>query len=405
MHAYPHTRRPPRRTIMQSAHAPPIDSALFRVLCAATIMAVGCAAAAAARAEAVVVASTAPDYRLGQVVPDGQAVQLPDGSSAMFLFASGRTVRVRGPYEGDLDKAPEKEARSGSSGGLMSSDRFMQSDLGAARALGNPLDKALERAFAIDPAVSGTYCIKAGSPPMLRRPEDPGLTQVVLQDVGRGASAKVTWTGAAAALWPRELALSDGTEIRVTDAQGTPRNALRFRQVDGNSGSAAVTVRMASAGCSGQAGAVLASLRDAVVPLDLYLSTDRGSTPAYRSGDEIRLMLQTNRDAHVYCYLRNARAQLIPIFPAGQGRSAQVEGNAPLSLSGERMSVPLRAGDPPGDMEVRCVASSRNLDGELPGRAEAFRPLDDESVARLDRTLSRLRDAELASAQVFLRVR
>ncbi|WP_448192230.1 DUF4384 domain-containing protein [Azospirillum sp. sgz301742] len=394
MHAYPNSRRP----VVRSAHAPPLDGALFRFLCAATIMALGCAAAASARAEAVVVSSTAPAYRLGQVVPDGQAIQLPDGASAMFLFASGRTVRVRGPFEGDLDKAPDKEGRAGSSG-LLGSERFMQSDLGAARAMGNPLDKAVERAFTIDPAVSGTYCVKAGSPPVLRRPDEPGLTQIVLQDVGRGASAKVTWTGAAPAPWPRELALADGTEIRVAGPDGKPRTALRFRQVDAASGSAALAVRMASAGCSGQAGAVLASLRDAVVPLDLYLSTDRGPMAAYRPGEDVRLMLQTNRDAHVYCFLRTARAQLIPIFPAGMSTTALVEGNAPLSPQ------PLRAGDPPGDLEVRCLASSLNLDSELPGRAEAFRPLDEAAVAKIDRTLSRLRDTELASAQVILRVR
>jgi hypothetical protein len=398
MHAYPNSRRPPHGAVVRSAHAPPLDGALFRFLCAATIMALGCAAAASARAEAVVVSSTAPAYRLGQVVPDGQAIQLPDGASAMFLFASGRTLRVRGPFEGDLDKAPDKEARAGSSG-LLGSERFMQSDLGAARAMGNPLDKAVERAFTIDPAVSGTYCVKAGSPPVLRRPDEPGLTQIVLQDVGRSASAKVTWTGAASAPWPRELALADGTEIRVAGPDGKPRNTLRFRQVDAASGSAALAVRMASAGCSGQAGAVLASLRDAVVPLDLYLSTDRGPMAAYRPGEEVRLMLQTNRDAHVYCFLRNARAQLIPIFPAGMGKTALVEGNAPLSPQ------PMRAGDPPGDLEVRCLASSLNLDSELPGRAEAFRPLDEAAVAKIDRTLSRLRDTELASAQVFLRVR
>ncbi len=402
MHTNPHVRRP----VARSAHAPPFDTGLFRFLCAATIVAVGCAAAAAARAEAVVVASTAPAYRLGQVVSDGQAVQVPEGASAMFLFASGRTVRVRGPYEGDLDKVPEKEARAGSNSSLLSSDRFMQSDLGAARALGNPLDRAVERAFTIDPAVSGTYCVKAGTLPALRRPDEPGLNRVVLQDVGRGASATVTWTGAAAAPWPRELSLTDGTEIRVVGGDGAPRNALRFRQVDAASGgSAALAVRMASVGCAGQASAVLASLRDAVVPLDLYLSTERGPMAAYRPGEDIRLMLQTNRDAHVYCYLRNTRAQLIPIFPAGTGRSALVEGNAPLSLPGERMPIPLRAGESAGDMEVRCIAASRSLDGELPDRADAFRPMDDEAVARLDRTLSRLRDADMASSQVFLRVR
>lgn len=385
MPTHPHPRRP----AVRSAQAPPLDAVLIRLLAATAAAAVALGCAAAARAEAVVVASTAPAYTLGQVVADGAAVQVPDGASAVFLFASGRTVRVRGPYEGDLDKAPEKEARAGSS--VKANDRFMQSDLGAARALGNPLDKAVERAFTIDPAVSGTYCVKAGSPPSLRRPANP--EPIVLQDVGRGISARVTWIGAAVP-WPRELALADGTEIRVSGADGAPRT-LRFRQVDAApGGSAALAVRMAAAGCSNQAGVVLSSLRDATVPLDLYLAADRGSV---RAGEEVRLQLQTNRDAHVYCWLRNTRAQLVPVFPAGSA-SARVEGSAPRTL-------PVRAGDSPGDAEVRCVASSRSLDDELPGRGETFRPLDETAVAALDRTLSRLHDADLASSQVVVRIR
>lgn len=399
-----------RRSVARSAHAPPpipslalpasVEAGRFRLLIAAVVVAAGCAHAVAARAaEAVVVASTAPSYRLGQVVPDGVAVAIPDGASAMFLFASGRTVRVKGPFEGHLDKTSEAASRP--SGGLLSSERFVQSELGAARSLANPLDKAVEQAFAIDPAVAGTYCVKAGSPLLLRRPQDPGLSQVVLQD-SRGASAKVVWTDAAPAPWPRELPVKEGTEIRVAGADGVPRNALSFREVDGG-GSAALAVRLASAGCAGQAAEVLGSLRDATVPLDLYLATDRGAHPAYRPGEDVRLTLQTNRDAYVYCYVRNARAQLIPIYPPGPAKSAMVEGNAPLTLAGERMPQPLRVGD--ADMEVRCLAAGRSLDDELPGRTDAFFPLSQGDVAKLDRTLASLRDSDLVMAQVVLRVR
>ena len=54
----------------------------------------------AVAAEAVVVASTAPGYAQGQLVPDGAPVSVPDGANALFLFANGRMVRVKGPFEG-----------------------------------------------------------------------------------------------------------------------------------------------------------------------------------------------------------------------------------------------------------------------------------------------------------------
>lgn len=364
----------------------------------AAMLALGCGHAAAVRAEAVVVSSSAPGFIQGQLVADGQALRLPDGANATLLFANGRLLRLRGPYDGvpgDMtDSAVSARAGPGD-------DRFMQSDLGAARAMGNPLDAALERALTIDPSVSGVQCVKAGSPPALRRPAEPGLDRLTLQDMVSGERAAVSWADDGSAPWPQALPLADGSDIGALRPDGTPVGTLHVRMV-GAAGGAALAVGMASAGCAGQIAAAMAALRDAMVPLDLFLSADRGG-PAYRPGEDIRLLVQTDRDAHLYCYLRNARAQLIPIFPAGAAMSARVAGNVPLSLSGDR--VPLRAGEGPADLEVRCIAAIRNLDDEMPGRAAAFRPLSEEAAVQLDRAVSRLRETEVASAQLFLKVR
>lgn len=366
---------------------------------AAAMLALGCGHAGAVRAEAVVVSSSAPGFIQGQLVADGQALRLPDGANATLLFANGRLLRLRGPYDGvpgDMtDSAVSARAGPGD-------DRFMQSDLGAARALGNPLDAALERALAIDPSVSGVQCVKAGSPPALRRPAEPGLDRLTLQDMAGGERATVNWANDGPAPWPVSLPLTDGTDISALRPDGTLVGTVRVRMV-GAAGGAALAVGMASAGCAGQIAAAMAAVRDALVPLDLFLSADHGGGPAYRPGEDIRLLVQTDRDAHLYCYLRNARAQLIPIFPAGAAMSARVAGNVPLSLSGDRM--PLRAGEGPADLEVRCIAASRNLDDEMPGRAAAFRPLSEEAAVQLDRAVSSLRETEVASAQLFLKVR
>ncbi|PGH56983.1 hypothetical protein CRT60_10805 [Azospirillum palustre] len=365
------------------------------LLGAAAILALGFGQEAAA--EAVVVASSAPGYVQGQLVADGQAVRLPDGANATLLFANGRLLRLRGPYDGvpgqTADGAVSARAGPGD-------DRFMQSDLGAARALGNPLDAALEKALAIDPSTSGTQCVKAGSPPLLRRPAEPGLDRLTVQ--AGGERAAVEWMNGSPAPWPRSLPLTDGTDIGMLRPDGTLIGTLHVRMVEATGG-AALAVGLASAGCAGQIGAAMASLRDAMVPLDLFLSADPAGNAAYRPGEDIRLLVQTDRDAHLYCYLRNARGQLIPIFPSGATMSARVMGNVPISLSGDRM--PLRAGDAPADLEVRCIATSRNLDGEIPGRDAAFRPLAEDAAGQLDRAVSRLRETEVASAQLILKVR
>lgn len=372
---------------------------LSHLLGAAAVAALGCGLAPGVRAEAVIVASSAPGYVQGQLVADGQAVRLPEGANATLLFATGRLLRLRGPYDGVPGEMADG-AVSARAGPV--DDRFMQSDLGAARALGNPLEAALERALTIDPSVPGVRCARAGSPPTLRRPAEPGLDGLLLQDVAGGNRAAVSWSGTGPAPWPQGIPLRDGADIAALRPDGTTIGTLHVRLIEATAG-AALAVGMASAGCAGQVGAVTAALRDATVPLGLFLATDPAAGAAFRPGDDIRLLVQTDRDAHLYCYLRNARAQLIPIFPAGATMSARVVGNAPVSLSGDRM--PLRAGDGPADLEVRCIAANRNLDGEMPGRTDAFRPLAEEAAIQLDRTVSRLRETEVASAQLVLKVR
>lgn len=358
---------------------------------------------AASAAEAVVVASTAPGYALGQILGDGTAVTVPDGAGVMLLFASGRTLRIKGPYAGPFDslqdKSQDKTGRASLGGLLSSSERFVQTDLGAARALGSPLNKAAERAFVIDPTIAGTYCVANGTLPTLSRPKDRALSTVTLN------ATPITWTSEAPLPWPTTLPLADGAEIRVGGPDGNTLHTLRFHTLDTTQNAAALALRLAAAGCGRQAAALLVPLRDAVVPLDVYLAADRGPSATYRPGDAIRLVLQANRDAHVYCYLRNTRGQLIPLFPPGAGTSARIAADTPLTMPGERMPLPLTAAESGGDMEVRCVAADHDLGGDLPGVADAFRPMSDETVAQLDRALTGMRDTEVVMAQVILRVR
>jgi len=396
-----------------------------RRLRAGAVLALGAALTATAptpvalAAEAVVVASTAPGYALGQIVADGASVTVPEGAGVLLLFASGRTLRVKGPYAGPFDSLQDKTqdgAGRAALAGLLSSERFVQTDLGAARTLGSPLDRAVDRVFAIDPGLAGTYCLPAGGLPVLSRPRDPGLSTVALATValdgdGRTGAVTVSWADAAPVPWPAALPLAEGSEIRVAGTDGAPRHTLRFHRLEAPAtngaalAGAALAVRLAGAGCTRQAAALLTPLRDATVPLDVYLAADRGSSGTYRPGDAIRLVLQANRDAHVYCYLRNARGQLIPLFPPGAGTSAAIAADTPLTMPGDRMPLPLLAGESGGDMEVRCVAADHDLGGDLPGRADAFRPMSAETVAQLDRALNGMRDGEVVMAQVILRVR
>ncbi|MDQ2103347.1 DUF4384 domain-containing protein [Azospirillum isscasi] len=374
---------------------------------AAAFWTAGLTASRAAAEQAVVVASTAPGYAQGQLVPDGAAVNVPDGANAMFLFANGRMLRVKGPFDGPLDRMPDASGWSGV-GSLVGGERFFQTDLGAARAVGSPLQKGEEQVFTLDPGRAGIQCVKSGGTVLVRKPADPALVPATLREESRAAAATLRWDKGATVPWPRELPMTDGGAFSVAGPDGRVRHNLTLRVISADGQGAELAVRLAGAGCATQAAALLDPVRDSVAPLNLYLATDRGLYPTYRSGETVTLVLQTNRDAHVYCYLRNTRGQLTPIYPPGPSASSLVEGHHTLTLAGDRMPVPLRAAERAGslsaDQEVRCFAAGRDLGADLPGRRDAFRPLTDEAAARLERTLNSLKQTELVMAQVILRV-
>jgi hypothetical protein len=70
-------------------------------LAGATILALAAVAVpqGAARAEAVVVAATAPGFTAGQQLGN-DPISVPDGASLVFLLKTGQVVTVKGPYEG-----------------------------------------------------------------------------------------------------------------------------------------------------------------------------------------------------------------------------------------------------------------------------------------------------------------
>lgn len=233
-------------------------------------------AAPAMAAEAVVVAATAPGYAPGQRIADGARVRLPEGASAHFLFANGRTLTVKGPYDGPLDHQPA-EAGSNRLTDLLGRPLLAQDELGASRAVAPP--------------------------------------------------------------------------------------------------------------------------HAASVPLDLFLSTDRGAYPTYLPGDPVRLVVQTNRDAHLACTLRDGRGALTLLFPTADSGGSRIAGHAPLMLPGERMPMPLRAS---ADQEVRCFAGERDLTDALP-RTSGLVPLTAAEAEGLERALT-AGAGRTVMGQVILRV-
>jgi hypothetical protein len=357
-------------------------------------------------AEAVVLASTAPGYGLGRVIPGDTVVTLPEGATATFLLASGQMLRITGPFEGAL-RSPGAEPKDLSGLEVGGTEQVA---IGGTRMIGGTADLVRNPAtVAVDPSRSATWCLRPQDSVLLLRP--PGADVVELRDAASGAAVRADWpAGAAERSWPPELPLADGTVIRagVRAGDGDEAAELSFRMFGTGFGHDALwAANLALAGCTGQAQALLATLRDNTVPLDLYMTTDRGRYPTYGFGDPITLTVQTNRDAFLYCSIREPDGRTIILFPSRLSGGARVAGDRPLTLPGDRLPVQLRAGTPPGDNEIRCIAADRDVSDAIPPEFSAadFHPVPENAAIAMRRALDRVPGTQLAEGRLIVRVK
>ncbi|WP_207479085.1 DUF4384 domain-containing protein [Arenibaculum pallidiluteum] len=349
--------------------------------------------------EAIVLATTAPALALGQVVPDGSRLSLPDGASAILLLASGRTVPLRGPFDGDLGSAAAAAAEPSRNRGTT---RFSQEDVAASRSLAPGSADASRRVPPMDLTASGRHCTAPGHAPLVARPAAPAFARMTLSDEAGRNRAVLSWTADGDAPWPtKEIPLADGIRVHVAGTDGAARTAVEIRVLDAEAiRTRGLPIALASAGCTQQARVLLAAMRDAVAPVEIYLSTDRGPDPVFRKGEPVRLTARTSRDAKVYCLLRDVRGAILPIFPSPSSAGPLVRADAPLEMPGARMPTALNA----EDQDIRCFATDASLPDILPAAA-ASTPLDGGAQARLDAAFDAIPRGSAATGQVLLRTR
>ena len=256
-------------------------------LAATMLLALGSLATAAdaVRAEAVVVAATAPGYTAGQQLGT-DPITVPDGATLVFLLKTGQVVTVKGPYEGP-PPAPTGDA-------------------------GNRFDRLTRLGGTDQIEIGGTRSLSA------------------IDDVAHN------------------------------------------------------------------------------LPLDLYLATDRGRYPVYHPGEPIRLVLQTNRDAHTYCWLRDTRRRVVPLFPSTAAEAQPLQGGLTLRLPGAGQAG-VTAEPAFNEAELRCMAGAAPLEPDLVQSflAAGGRALPRPLASRLDAALVGSGDGtsrDVVLAQLVLKV-
>ena len=159
-------------------------------------------------------------------------------------------------------------------------------------------------------------------------------------------------------------------------------------------------------GCSTQAGSKLEELARSVTTPALYLASDRGRHPTYRIGEPLKIVVQSNVDGYLYCFLRQGDGSTVPVFPARATDGARLEAHVPLWIPGRRLAAELRAAAPRGTNEIHCYLAGRDLHSELPRAMldQNFTPLPDDAARSLEKVFGATKGARIAAASLFLKV-
>lgn len=323
-------------------------------------------------AEAVVLSSTAPGMKVGRVLADDEAVSLPDSTLTTMLLADGRVLKLRGPAEGKVAQlgGGEQVASAPASGGWGGVD---VSALGGTRGeLTAALLPAVADTVSVDLHRAGTWCVT------------PHATVRAASDGAIEANGRLIQIKAGQP-WP--LPITDGATVLAQGTDGAM--PIRFRTVaDG------ALFRLASAGCLAQAGPGLRQAGASTTPFSLYLATDRGQTPRYAIGEQVTLILQANRPAHLACVLIKNGA-MTRLFPNASGWT-ELADHQEMRIPGDKVAVQVAATPPPGMGELRCYAVDASSKVALPELGQG--------PGSLDGAFKTVAEPALATAHLFIRV-
>ena len=190
-----------------------------------------------ARAELIVLQSSVPAIKVGQTLADSLAIEIPAGSSAVFVLPNGATRTVAGPFKGtvgDLTKgvAVDRELlgavktyveTGGASAGRVGATRS------ARPAPAAPAGFAGWTSVPI--TANGDHCIEAGKKPTLVRTYAGAPLTVTIANLATSERGRVAFAeGEKSVPWPTEVTLTHGATYGLAAAD-LPMRKLQLRLV------------------------------------------------------------------------------------------------------------------------------------------------------------------------------
>lgn len=162
-----------------------------------------------AMADLVVVRTTAPALKAGQVVASGSKVNLPAGTSAVFLGQDGKAITINGPFDG----VPKAGAAGGDPNVVASLSRLLTAGSGDTASLGVTRGALFDDPYGVNIA-TGVHCQVSGRPAVINRGKAVRMTRVTVS--GTKGESTVNWGKDDATVnWPAAVGMEDGATYRL----------------------------------------------------------------------------------------------------------------------------------------------------------------------------------------------
>ncbi|CAK0748199.1 putative SH3 domain-containing protein [Azospirillaceae bacterium] len=206
-----------------------------------------------AKADAVVIRTTAPSLKAGQMVKTGEKVSLPAGATATLVGKDGKTISLTGPFNG--------LAESGGGGGgdpqvvaalsrLLTAKGTETSTLGATRSASGA---SKDDPYVVIPT-DGDHCQVANAPAVMKRAIGIADEEIIITPEG-GEPITVAWAaGELELLWPEAAAMKDkGVYFVKVPGRSKPWRIVTHVASKPMSSPVATVAWMADQGCRRQA--------------------------------------------------------------------------------------------------------------------------------------------------------
>jgi len=142
-------------------------------------------------------------------------------------------------------------------------------------------------------------------------------------------------------------------------------------------------------------------------PLHLRLTSDKGPNPVYRVGESLTLGVRVDRTAHVYCFYRDSAGTVVKVLPNRHRSHLSAPEAGYYQIGGSKSAVKLAVTSPPGQEQMTCYATDRNVAEDLPAaiRSDRHAELPPEVANRLDQLFHHLPDTRLSRATLPITVK